>query len=232
MRKRFYKNVDVRADGDGFAVVIDGRALTTPGGNCLRLKNSKMADVIAAEWNAQTDNIDPAEMPFTGLAYTAIDRMGARRGEVIADAVGYGGTDLLCYRADFPDDLRQCQDQAWQPLVDWANDALKVKLRVTQGVSPVDQPEESMDSLRRAVEAMDDFELAALTSIAAACGSLVIAMAVAMGRLDAGEAFLISQLDEDFQSGRWGDDKDTVARKHVLSVAVNASSEFLLLCRE
>ncbi len=232
MKKRFYRNVGIRAGGGGFTITADGSALATPGGNDLCLKNRKMADLIAAEWDAQADNIDPEKMPFTRLAYTAIDRMGPRRDEIVANTVSYGATDLLCYRADFPDDLRQRQDDAWQPLVDWADETLNTRLRVTQGVLPVDQSGRTMDSLQNAVEAMDDFELAALSSIAAACGSLVIALAVAMGRLDVGEALRISRLDEDFQSERWGDDEDIDARKHKLAADMKTSSEFLFACRE
>jgi len=40
----------------------------------------------------------------------------------------------------------------------------------------------------------------------AACGSLVIGLALLEGRLDAETAFAASQLDETFQIEQWGED--------------------------
>ena len=101
--KRFYKQVAVMPDGEGFAVKLDGRPIRTPARALLVLPTRALADRIAAEWDAQVGEIRPQAMAMTGLANATIDLMATRRGEIVSDMAGYAATDLLCYRAGAPD---------------------------------------------------------------------------------------------------------------------------------
>ena len=47
--------------------------------------------------------------------------------EIVA---AYGGTDLLCYRAEAPEELVRRQAEAWDPLLDWAADRYGARLAV------------------------------------------------------------------------------------------------------
>ncbi|MEM5709694.1 hypothetical protein, partial [Elizabethkingia meningoseptica] len=111
-------------------------------------------------------------------------------------------------RAEEPADLTARQHQRWQPLLDWAAEALGAHLVVTHGILPVAQPDEATAALRAALDALDGWQLTALAVIAQACGSLVIALALARGRIDTEEAFALSQLDESYQIERWGEDAE------------------------
>jgi chaperone required for assembly of F1-ATPase len=55
---------------------------------------------------------------------------------------------------------------------------------------------------------MDDFELTAFHDLVVLSGSLVLALAVAQGRLSAEEAWRLSRVDEDFQIEEWGEDEE------------------------
>ena len=123
-RKRFWKQARVVADGDGFAVELDGRPVRTPAKAALRLPGRAMAQAIAAEWDAQEDEIAPATMPFTRTANAAIDKVTPQRAEVAAMLAAYGDSDLLCYRADRPAELVRRQAESWDPALDWAATAL------------------------------------------------------------------------------------------------------------
>ena len=57
--KRFYKEVSVTAQDGGYAVLLDGKPVRTPGGNALELPTEKLASAIAAEWRGQGDEIVP-----------------------------------------------------------------------------------------------------------------------------------------------------------------------------
>ena len=57
------------------------------------------------EWNDQTDKVDPNSMLMAKLQNTAIDRVDTRRGDLIAELIHYAGTDMVCYRADYPEEL-------------------------------------------------------------------------------------------------------------------------------
>ena len=72
-RKRFYASVGI-AEGEGgaFALVLDGRPVKTPARRALAAPTRPLAGILAQEWKAQADVIDPASMPLTRLANSAI----------------------------------------------------------------------------------------------------------------------------------------------------------------
>lgn len=234
--KRFYKTaaaspVDGGEEGSGFRVRLDGRPIRTPGGRPLTLPTEALAEAIAAEWQRQGERIDVASMAFTRLAATAVDRVAEGREAVIEMLLSYAGGDVLCYRAEEPADLAARQDERWQPLLDWAADHLGARLAVTRGILPVAQPEPAIAALGRALEGLDGWELTALAVIAQACGSLVLAFALARGRIGFEEAFALSQLDESYQIERWGEDAEAARRRRALHDDIRDAWRFMALAR-
>lgn len=230
--KRTYRVVAVEPAGGRFAVTLDGAAARTPAGEPLAFPGEALARAVADEWRAQEDEVRPHAMPLTRLAATAIDRVGRQRAGVVDGVARHADADLLCYRSGFPRDLAERQRACWQPLLDWAAETHGARLRVTDDITHVAQPRGAVESLRAAVEALDDLELAALSSVVAASGSLVIALALAAGRIDAEEAFAASRLDEDFQIERWGADDEAADRARALGDDIRAAATFLALARE
>ena len=113
--RRFYKGVEVAEADDGYAVLLDGRAVRTPGGRPLRAPTQALADLLAAEWAAQGETIELAQMHAMRLANTALDSIGGAR-EATADQIArYAGSDLLLYFAEEPEGLVQRQAERWGP---------------------------------------------------------------------------------------------------------------------
>src|SRR5437588_3762654 len=75
--RRLYKTVRVEERGEGFGILLDGRPARTPRQRLLAAPACALADAIAAEWEAQTDHVDPARMPLTRLANTILDGVAA-----------------------------------------------------------------------------------------------------------------------------------------------------------
>jgi chaperone required for assembly of F1-ATPase len=211
----------------GWGVTLDGRPLRTPARRELRVPSEPLATAIAAEWDAQDPDIRPETMPLTRLAATAIDRTAEKREEATAEVAGYAGTDLVCYRADHPAALAGRQQAAWQPLIDWAAGRYDAGLAVTTGIVPLAQSPASLGVYAGVVAALDDFRLTALHAATAACGSLVIALALLEGRLDAEGAFEVSQIDETFQIEAWGEDAEAARRRAALAADIAAAARFL-----
>jgi chaperone required for assembly of F1-ATPase len=117
----------------------------------------------------------------------------------------------------------------WQPLIDWAAGRYDAGLAITPGIVPVTQSPASLKAYAGVVAALDDFQLTALQTATAACGSLVIALALFEGRLDAGGAFDASQLDETFQIEAWGEDAEATRRRQALAADIAAAARFLEL---
>ena len=231
--RRVYKQAQaVLAEPRGHRVVLDGRPLRTPGRREVVVPSAALAAALAEEWNAQQTDVQPATMPLTRLVATALDRMPVERDKIVADVAAYAGTDLVCYRADHPPALAARQHAAWQPLLDWAALHYDAPLEVTSGVIPTDQPRQSLHALAAVIAAQDDFRLAALHAVTAACGSLVIALALVEGRLDAEAAFGVSQLDESFQIEAWGEDAEAAERRRALGADIAAAARFLALLAE
>ncbi len=224
--KRFYKSVDI---GDGNRIRLDGRAVKTPGKADLALPMRALAEAIAQEWAGQGEEIVPATMPLTKLANTAVDRVPGQRDAVIDQLLGYARHDHLAYRAEHPAELVRRQSAAWDPLLEWAGAQFGARLVVTQGISHIVQPEDAIEALRRALETQSDFAFPPLQVAASITGSLILALALAHGRLDAREAFTLSQLDEAFQAEKWGQDHEAQLRNGRLLAELESTERFLRL---
>jgi chaperone required for assembly of F1-ATPase len=227
--KRFYQTVAVAEAEGGFGVLLDGTMLRTPARRALALATRALAEALAAEWAAQDGAIRPATMPLMALIATAIDKIADRPGTTVAEAAKYAGTDLLCYRAERPDSLVQRARALWQPLLDWATDRFDAPLRVTSGIVPVIQPADSLKALSAVLDGMDALTLSAVAALTSTCGSLILALAVWDGRLDAAAAIEAALLDERFQNERWGQDAEAAARQKRIAADIEAAARLLAL---
>lgn len=229
--KRFYAAADARAVEDGFAITLDGRIVKTPDDARLVVPTHDLAVAIAGEWAAQEKTVRPNTMPLARIAVAAIDQVRPDRRVIVDRLLAYVGTDLVCYRAESPADLAARQEAAWRPLLDWTNAACGASFVVTTGIMPVAQPSATKRALDAAIEPFDDMEIAALASATSATGSLVVALALGAGCVDAEEAFAAAMVDELFQEERWGEDAESAARRQALRREIHAAARFFDLVR-
>jgi len=209
--KRFWEKAMVEVAGDGYQVLLDGRKLRTPVKSELIVPSREMAEAIAAEWQAQEEKIDPMTMPVTRSANAAIDKVGPMHAEVAALVAEYGDTDLLCYRAESPEELVERQNAAWNPLLEWATDTLSAPLKTATGIVHVEQNAAVLELLAKRVSDMDAFQLAAFHDLVGMSGSLIIGFAVIDGVLPVPELWRRSRIDEDWQIEQWGEDEEAAA---------------------
>ncbi|MCC7168155.1 MAG: ATPase [Rhodospirillales bacterium] len=228
-RRRFYKTVATEEEKEGVALLLDGKPVRTPAGQPFRIAGRNLAQAIAAEWEAQGERIRPETMPLTQLAFTAQDRMHGETKAIRDTLIRFAETDLLCYRADAPAELARRQIAHWQPMLDWAALALDAPLRVSTGIVPIDQPADSLSALAKRLEALDPNRLAALASVTAASGSLILALALIEGTIEAEAAVVAAQLDEAYQREQWGEDDEATTRLVALAEEIRAAARFLAL---
>lgn len=229
--KRFYKDTGVDEGEGGFRVLLDGKPMRTPAKAVLVVPTRALAEAIAAEWAAVPDKaeINAAHLPLTRLAATGIDRVVARRDEVIAETSKYAGSDLLCYRAAGPDSLVGLQRERWDPLLAWAAERHGARLTTAEGIGFVEQAEDARARLHEAVASHGDLALSALYNLTHTAGSVVIALAVSDGRLAAADAFTAAQTDELYQVDRWGDDPIAEKQREGVRRDIEAAARFLSL---
>jgi chaperone required for assembly of F1-ATPase len=214
----------------GFAVQLDARPVRTPLKSPLVVPTLALAEAIAAEWQAQAAKVDPETMPFTRTANSAIDKVAPQVPLVAEMLAAYGASDLLCYRAEGPADLVARQAEAWDPLLLWAEGTLAAPLVTAAGVMHIPQPPGSLALLRREVDLLSSFQLAAFHDLVAISGSLVLALAVTRERLTAETAWRLSRIDEDWQAGLWGEDGEAVDVAARKQAAFLQADRFYRLC--
>jgi chaperone required for assembly of F1-ATPase len=229
--KRFYKSVAAVPVEGGFGITLDGKPLKTPAKAALVLPTEALAQAVADEWDAQVETVRPDSMRLMQLASTALDRVALHRAAVVEEAAGYAASDLLCYRAEAPDSLVAREVALWQPLLDWAMVRFDAPLIVTSGIVHVEQPAASLKALKAVLETLDVLTLTAVADLTAACGSLVLALAVWDGRIDADAAAAATLIDETVQNERWGEDAEAKVRRERLISDIHEAGRFLGLLK-
>ena len=210
--KRFWTAVDVAEGEGGWSVTLDGRTPKTPAHAKLTLPTEAAARLVAAEWAAQGEFIDPGTMPATRLASTAIDRVSQVREAVAEEIAAFAGSDLLCYVADHPTSLAAEQGRDWTPWRDWAALELGVVLEAAEGIIHRPQDPAAIARVQDLALRLDDFALTGLATAVPLLGSAVLGLAVHRGALSGEAAFDLSRLDEAFQERQWGVDAEAAER--------------------
>jgi chaperone required for assembly of F1-ATPase len=209
--KRFWKDVSVEPEGDGWTIRLDGRPVRTPARAALRVPTEALAKAIAEEWRSVEGEIDPHAMPLTGLANAAIDRVTPDKHGFADMLARYAEADLACYRAEGPPKLIARQQQEWDALLAWARRRFDVDFATTCGLIHVQQPGPTIERLAHAVATLDPFRLAGLSPLVTIGGSLVAALAVLEKAIAAEEAWKAVSVDERWQREQWGADAEAEA---------------------
>lgn len=207
-QKRFWTKATAAEAEGGFEVLLDERPLRTPLKAPLVVPTLALAQAVATEWDAQVEVVKPLTMPFTRSANAAIDKVSPQHAEVAELVAEYGGSDLICYRAEGPDVLVARQAEHWDPLLDWAGSALGAPLFSVVGVMHVAQSENSLSVLKQYVSAMTPFELVAFHDLVSLSGSLIIGLAATRNLMPADTLWQISKVDETWQAEQWGHDEE------------------------
>jgi chaperone required for assembly of F1-ATPase len=145
---------------------------------------------------------------------------------VRAEIEKYLGTDLLCYRAESPDALIARQTSAFDPVLAWAADKLGARFVLGQGVMHVAQPSEAIAAAAGCIP-RDAWKLAAVSSVTTLTGSALLALALAHGEIEPGEAWAAAHVDEDWQMDQWGKDEIALQRRAFRFAEFNAAATVL-----
>lgn len=212
--KRFYKDVTVTQVDDGFSVQLDGKPVRTPGKALLAVPTKPAAELLAAEFDAQQETINPVSMPVVRLVNTAIDGVATDLQAVLEDVMRFSGSDLVCYRADAPHELVQRQADAWDPILDWAQATLGARFILGEGIMHVAQPREAVSAVGIWLKQREDaFRLSSIHLMTSLTGSALIALAVEAGAITPDEGWKIAHVDEDWTNEHWGEDAEATARR-------------------
>ena len=229
--KKFFKSAESALRDGAYVLLLDGRPARSPAKNPLRVAEARIAEALALEWNALGEVIDPAALPLTRLVNVAIDRVVEHRDAVLEEMLAYAGTDLLCYRADAPHELRERQDRIWDAFLLDLYRTHRARLEVATGVLAVEQGEDDLQRIAYAAGKAvgeDPLKLAAVSLVTTLTGSFVLALALAEGRAFADEIWQAAHVDEDWNIAQWGEDAEAAARRTARKRDFDAAAFILL----
>ncbi|WP_420392523.1 ATP12 family chaperone protein [Acuticoccus sp.] len=210
--RRFYTIASTAPEPGGTArVLLDGRPVRTPARALLAVP-PRIAEAIAAEWNAQGERILPLTMPLTRLANTAIDGVREASAAVRDDVAAIASNDLVLYRADAPAGLVAAQQALWDDVVAYGEGAFGVRLALAEGVMPVQQDERLAARVAAALPG-DALALAAMHQLATLTGSALLALMVRDGSISFDDAWAAAHVDEDWNIREWGEDEEATRRR-------------------
>lgn len=211
--KRFWKEVSVDRTDLGWRVALDGKPIKTQGGRPQLVPTRGLAELLAGEWAAQGEEIDPAGFVFRDMADYAIDQVAPDRERSLARILRFAETDTLCYRADPDEPLHRRQWEVWEPLVAGLEEREGVTLERVSGVLHRPQPEATLATLRARLEDENAFTLAALETLASLAASLCIALEALRPEADADALWEAAELEEQWQADLWGREAEAEARR-------------------
>ena len=222
--RRFWREVTLEPEGDGWQVALDGRRVKTAQARAQIAPTFALGDALAAEWRAQGDEVSAAGFAFRDMADYAIDIVAVDPADAIRRILAYAEGDTLCYRAEPDEPLGVRQRAAWEPLLKAAETTHGVRFERIVGILHRAQPAATLAVLRTHLQTLDPFALAGLQTLASLAASLVIGLAALQADADGEVLFAASNLEEDWQAEQWGwvdDAEDLRARK--LATFIGAS---------
>ncbi|MFL6726368.1 MAG: ATP12 family chaperone protein [Sphingomicrobium sp.] len=223
--KRFWTTATAEKEGDGWTIKVDDRIVRTPARQLLIAPTQALAEAISEEWRAVGDELDPRDIPLTGLANATIDRVAPDRQAFAAGLAQYVETDLACYRSEGPAELVRRQEQSWDKLLAWARRRYDVDFVTTSGLIHVAQPAATVERLSHAIASLDAFRLAGLSPLVTIGGSVVAALAVVEKAITAENAWDAVSIDERWQLEQWGNDAEAE------TALANRRRDFLVAAR-
>ena len=229
--KRFYKQVSVAPEGSGWRVLLDGKPIRTPAKAAQIVPSAALAQVMALEWSAQGEEIDPAAFIFRDMADYAIDVVARDPAAAAADLLRYAETDTLCYRAEAGEALHDRQSEVWEPLLRATETRWDVHFERVDGIRHRPQPEATLTRMAAVLVPLDAFTLGALTTLTTLTASLVLGLAALEDGSDGETLWAAANLEEDWQAELWGKDAEALALRARRLAEFSAAMRFVGLVR-
>ena len=230
--KKFWKIVQVKKKlKNSFEILLDKRILKTPMQKDLIFSNYKIAKETALEWDIDEKEINTENMVFYGLISTAIDKISNDKVSYIENVLGFINTDLICYRADGPNELVDLQNSSWNPIISFIKKYLDVEVKFFTGVMPSKQSFEIFIRLKTLINSFSDIEISALHRMTNLTGSIFISICILKGDVLKNKAFELSFLDELYQAKNWGIEQESLDKRDKIAKELNRIISFVELIR-
>ena len=226
--KKFWKTVKVKKKScDSYEILLDENALKTPMKKELTIQNTKIAEEIQKEWNQDKNILDTDTMIFYGIISASIDKIINNRISYINDILSFIDTDLICYRAEEPNDLVQWQSKNWDPILLKIEKYINNKVDVFKGIMPSKQKKGIKLKIIKFLTKFSDLEIIVLHRITNITGSVFLSLCILNNDVIKEKAFELSHLDELWQAENWGYEEEASNNREKINFELNRTIYFL-----
>ena len=225
--KRFYNSVSITQETNGYCVRLDDIPIRSPRKKIIECTNLEIATGLQEEWTQQKEYMDPITMPKTRILNAAIDGVEENFDAVIDTIGSYASSDLICYRASDPEKLVLRQQQTWDPILDWLNQTYGIVFKVTTGVLPIEQLNDSIQKVKDLLRNYSSVQLAAFYTITTLGGSVILALALEKKAFNPESIWQAINIDEDWNIEHWGQDTEAFRTRKTKQLDFNAATQIL-----
>ena len=226
--RKFWETIQLKKIHiSSYEIFLDNKILRTPLKKKLTIPNEKIAEEIYKEWNQDTNILDTDAMIFYGIISTSIDKIINNRISYINDILSFIDTDLICYRAEEPNDLVQWQSKNWDPILLKIEKYINNKVDVFKGIMPSKQKKGIKLKIIKFLTKFSDLEIIVLHRITNITGSVFLSLCILNNDLIKEKAFELSYLDELWQAENWGYEEEASNIREQINFELNRTIYFL-----
>ena len=216
--KKFWKTVEVsELTTDSYQILLDKKILKTPMQNDLIFPNYRIAYETSLEWDINSDELDTDEMILFGIFSTAIDRVIKDRDLYINETMKFVDTDLICYKADKPDELVELQNKHWDPILLIIKNYIGEEIQVFTGIMPGTQNIQVHNKIKKLIQNFSDIELSIFYRFTNIIGSIFISLSLIKGDVLKKQVCKLCFLDELWQAENWGVEEEAAKKRDKVS---------------
>ena len=216
--KKFWKTVEVsELTTNSYQILLDKKILKTPMQNDLIFTNYRISYETSLEWDINSDELDTDEMIFFGIFSTAIDRIVNDRVLYINEIMKFVDTDLICYKADKPDELVELQNKHWDPILLIIKNYIGEEIEVFTGIMPRTQNIQVHNKIKKLIHNFSNIELSILHRLTNIIGSIFISLCVIKGDILKKHICQLCFLDELWQAENWGVEEEAAKKRDKVS---------------
>ena len=226
--RKFWKMVKVKKkSSNSYEILLDENVLKTPMKKKITIQNSKIAEEIYKEWNQDKNILDTDAMIFYGIISTSIDKISNNRILYVNEILNFIDTDLICYRAEEPNDLVQWQSKNWDPILLKVEKYINNKIDVFKGIMPLKQNKGIKFKITKFLTKFSDLESIALHKITNITGSVFLSLCILNNDIIKEKVFQLAHLDELWQAENWGYEEEASKNREKINIQLNRTMYFL-----
>ena len=148
------------------------------------------------------------------------------RVEIIDRLVNFALNDVLLFWS-MDKEVKKEQQEKWLPILKWVDDTLNTRFKQTTSLETDTSGKTAATELKKYLDNLSDKELTSFYVAALNMRSVLLAVAMIKGRINATEAFELSELEELYQARKWGSEPVAEARRNSIKDSLISAEKYL-----